>query len=517
MNTSSKPDYLIVGSGLSALTFAALMAKAGRRVKVIESHEVFGGYGHTFTEGDYKFNAHLHYVAQCGEGETVNRVLKKLGLEKEVEFIKLNADGYDRVFCEGKTLNIPYTLEKLEENMSALFPEASAGIAKFIGLLKIFRKAADVYPETIHDIPKALTELPSFIGLAKYRRATLQDVFDDCKLPQILQTLVSGQLLDYLCPPRELSFFIWAALFTNYCRAAYYPKKHYSHVIDSFCNVIREHNGELINNTRVVDFILEGNRVVGVKTQAVDPKTGLCEGDLEPHYGKTVICNMDPKTAAEWIGPEKFSKDIQKRLGYDYAASSFAVYGAVKDIDLRDYGFGSWNIWHCQADHNVTFDAMYKHHDYSKPYFAMNSCTLHTDDRSNCLKENEQIFQMLSVGNYEYWKDLKLRDKRAYNQRKTEIYEQFLDIVEAQYVPKIREHISFRMLGSPTTNEHFVRAPFGGAYGVKLSPENFCASRKLSDETSLKGFHFCCAAAGYAGFNGTIFTGLKLYEKLSES
>ena len=44
-----KTDYLIVGSGLSALVFAALMAKSGKKVQVLEAHEHPGGFGHTFT------------------------------------------------------------------------------------------------------------------------------------------------------------------------------------------------------------------------------------------------------------------------------------------------------------------------------------------------------------------------------------------------------------------------------------------------------------------------------------
>ena len=43
-------DYLVLGSGLSALSFGALIAKAGRQVVVLEAHEFPGGYGHTFTE-----------------------------------------------------------------------------------------------------------------------------------------------------------------------------------------------------------------------------------------------------------------------------------------------------------------------------------------------------------------------------------------------------------------------------------------------------------------------------------
>ena len=57
-------DYLVVGSGLAGLSFAALMAKAGRRVRVLEAHYHPGGYGHTFEFGKdgrrFRFNAQFH-------------------------------------------------------------------------------------------------------------------------------------------------------------------------------------------------------------------------------------------------------------------------------------------------------------------------------------------------------------------------------------------------------------------------------------------------------------------------
>lgn len=71
--------------GYSALVFGALMAKLGKTVHLLEAHEYPGGFGHTFIMAQqYHFNAQLHYVWDCGEGHTVNRVLKALGLEQEV-------------------------------------------------------------------------------------------------------------------------------------------------------------------------------------------------------------------------------------------------------------------------------------------------------------------------------------------------------------------------------------------------------------------------------------------------
>jgi all-trans-retinol 13,14-reductase len=93
-----KTDYLIVGSGLSALVFGALMAKAGKTVRVLEAHEHPGGFGHSFTMAKkYTFNAQLHYVWDCGEGNTVNRVLKKLDLDRSITFNRFDPDGFDRM------------------------------------------------------------------------------------------------------------------------------------------------------------------------------------------------------------------------------------------------------------------------------------------------------------------------------------------------------------------------------------------------------------------------------------
>ncbi|MEN8447449.1 MAG: FAD/NAD(P)-binding protein, partial [Cyanobacteria bacterium J06555_13] len=39
MRTYHLADYLILGSGLSALVFGALMAKEGKTVHVLEAHE----------------------------------------------------------------------------------------------------------------------------------------------------------------------------------------------------------------------------------------------------------------------------------------------------------------------------------------------------------------------------------------------------------------------------------------------------------------------------------------------
>ena len=508
--SNSVPDYLILGSGLAGLSFAALMAKAGKKVKVLEAHEFAGGYGHTFVEGKkYRFNAQLHYVWNCGKGRTVNMFLKKLGLEDTVTFEQYDANGYDHMRIPGYALDIPFDKEILCERLSTLFPGHAEPLRRFIA--EVWQTAAELekLPEPLN-ISFVPCHALSNWHVIKYHKSTLQNVFDAFKLPLEAQTLLALQWPDFLLPPKKLSFFAWVTLFTGYCRGAYYPTHHFEHVINSLVQVIKENDGEIIYNKKVTNFILDENRVIGVKTMDVNDRTLFQE-----HHGQDIICNFDPKRSAAMIGMDKFSSSVRTKLEYDYSPSNFVAYCVVKGIDLKDFGFGRWNLFHSeQADLNKAFDDMYDRSDYTAPSFGVTTPGFLTDDPSDC-PGGEQIIQFITVANYHYFHDLKIRDAGEYRKKKKEIFDAIIDIMEQRYIPNFREHLVFKMMGSPTTNESFCGSPEGNSYGSNLTPANFDAGR-LDHRTSLKNFYFCNASSGYPSFTGTIGTGCKLYEKLAD-
>ena len=245
-----KTDYLIIGSGLAALSFGSLMAKAGKRVKIIEAHYLPGGFGHTFELGGYKFNAQLHYVWNCGEGRSVNTMLKTLGLDKEIAFCEYDPNGFDHMRMPGYSLDIPYDYDVLIERLQKLFPQSAENLRKFVLEVKSISKAIDDLPRFFSSewrnpakLFPAFSSIPKIPSIYKFRRATLQDVFDHFQLPLEAQTLIGLQWPDFMLPPNRLSFFAWVLLFSGYCRGAYYPGHHYEHVINSLVEVIEENAG----------------------------------------------------------------------------------------------------------------------------------------------------------------------------------------------------------------------------------------------------------------------------------
>ena len=55
-------DYVLVGTGMAALSVGCLLVNAGKKVCFIEAHDVPGGYAHTFRMKDYYFCAQVHYI-----------------------------------------------------------------------------------------------------------------------------------------------------------------------------------------------------------------------------------------------------------------------------------------------------------------------------------------------------------------------------------------------------------------------------------------------------------------------
>lgn len=503
-----EPDYIVVGSGLAGITFAALMAKAGRRVVVLEAHDKPGGYAHTFDVGPYRFNAQLHYVWNVGEGRTVDRVLRKLALSGEVPFVRLDPAGYDHMRIPGFALDVPCSFEVLSARLGALFPFHAGALAGFVEEVRETDAALEALPSSPADLGASLRGCRL---LLRHRDATLQHVFDRFGLPPEAQALLALQWPDFMLPPAQLSFFAWVKLFAGYARGAFYPKRHYHDVVDALVRVITSNGGIFEARSRVAGFLLEGGRVRGVRVERL---ADGAPGAEETLTAREVVCNMDPQRAARMIGFEHFSADVRRRLQYEYSASSLVAYCVVTGLDLRACGFGAWNVFHAESpDLNGAFAAMHDRGYYSRVSFAMSTPTL-ISDAPGIAPPGHQILQLLTVADHRRFHDLKLSDPAGYRAMKRRAFDAMLDVAARDYAPTIRDHLAAHVVGSPTTSERFVWAPEGNSYGSAMTPRNVGPWR-LGHRSSIDGLHFCNASSGYAGFAGTFRTGARLYERLT--
>ncbi len=500
-------DYVIVGAGMGGLTVGSLLANAGASVAVVEAHEYPGGCCHTFPMGDYRFCAAVHYIFSCGEGEPVYNLLRKLGLHESITFERLDPEGYDHFHCPSANLSfrIPNGLDKWCRRLCDRFPASAPGIRKFFDVVQALSVQLRRLPEELSPtaMVRAVVDAPQVL---RYRKHTLAQLFDKCALPQPVRAILSTQLGDVGLPPSQVSLLIYCALVSSYSAGAYYPTEHFSTFIDAIARSIADRpDCDVVYEAPVREVRMEGGRVAEVVTE-----------DGRAFRGARFICNADPQWFVTAAGRHHFPQRFLDKVAYDYSASSFSVYLGVKGIDLRDYGFGNWNVWHYPSlDIDAAYAAQHERDDLSDPWLFMSTPTLCSPGaRTRHAPEGEQILELITTCGFEPFRRRLDTGRDPYSKAKLAIRDRMIDVVQTHYVPNLRDHIAIRVAGTPTTNRRYLWAPRGNIYGSNLTPANVSANR-LKARSPIDNLFFTGASAAFPSIGGTVSGGAALYTQLT--
>lgn len=500
-------DYLVIGSGMAGLAVSSLLAKAGHSVCLLEAHEHAGGCAHSFPMSRYTFCAAVHYIFYGGQGEPVANLLKKLGLETEVTLSRLDPEGYDRFSCPSQNLrfSIPNGLDKWADRLIDRLPQERWKILNFFRVIQRIAENLQKFPVE-RDWRFFLKAPLSSKTLLRYRRWTLQRLFDKLELSQQAQAILATQVGDLGLPPDSVSLLIYAALIRAYGSGAYHPDGHYKQLVDALIKVVQNSPaGSVHFETEVSQINTDGDRVTSVET-----------ADGRRFSGRTVIANLDPKTCAGMIGWDQFPKSFRRKLVYSYSVSSYTVYLGLKGLDLRDYGFGNWNVWHYpHLDINRAYRTQIAENDFRDPWLFMSTPTLYAGAQQGAVcPEGDQILELVTVCSYDAYQRLRDDDVRGYRRKKKAITTAILDVVERHYVPNLRNHIAICVSGSPATNRRYLWAPGGNIYGSELNPANVDFGR-LGFRTPWQNLYFAGASSAFPSVGATLAAGSKLYTLLT--
>lgn len=262
-------DVIIIGSGISGLTAASLLAKRKLKVCVIEAQYKPGGSCGIFKRNDVVFEqgAAMIYGFNA-RGFSPHRFVFN-ALEESIDIIK-HDELYAINFGEHRIV-FHQDIDMFIEELAKVFPKEKENFKRF------YKELSNQYMKIIAENPdfispdamkkekglKSLLKHPieyiRFLGyMNKNTKSVLKKYFKDENVFNLFDKLTSTYCYTNV---EETPAILSSVMFVdNHFGGSYYPAGSTLNLVGKLEKVIEENNGQMIYNTEVEEIIVEDNK-----------------------------------------------------------------------------------------------------------------------------------------------------------------------------------------------------------------------------------------------------------------
>jgi all-trans-retinol 13,14-reductase len=491
-------DVVVIGSGMGGQAAAALLAKVGRRVLLLEQHYEPGGFTHTFRRGPWRWDVGVHAVGEVTPRSLPGRILRWLS-DGQLEWASLGST-YDRFLFPGDfRIDFPDSPEQFKENLLAAAPQERAGIDEYFravrevaGSMRLYYLARLAPPSWGH-----------FADLTLARRAqAFLEERTSARIGRLTQNprlaaLLTAQWGYYGSPPSRSSFAMQALVAKHFLWGGYYPVGGSQQIARSLLSSVATQGGWTRVATPVRQIKIEGGRAVGVELE-----------DGEVIRAPRVISAVGvAATCARMLPPELNNTPWARGVAKLTPAPAHVCLYLGLNGDPRPAGASAANQWlyetwsmeasAWQIDQAPLPDA---------PVLYVSFPSL-KDPRHQGEYHTAEVVTFVPYGAFQRWQGTRwMKRGEDYEAFKAQLTERLLAQLH-RHLPGLRPLIAHAELSTPLSTEKFVRPMAGSIYGLEPTPERF-ANPYLRPRSPIPGLYFAGSEVATVGVIGALMGGV---------
>lgn len=495
-------DVICIGSGMGCQAAAAVLAKEGKKVLILERHYTAGGYTHVFKRRGYEWDVGIHYIGEVNRDTGVVKKLFDYITDGQLKWADMG-EVYDRIVIGNNTYDFKKGVSNWVQQMKSYFPEEGTAIDRYVALVFAVSKASRKYY-----MEKALPGfLQKLIG-RRYRKAYLKyansstlSVMEELTDNKQLIKVLTGQYGDYGLPPARSSFVMHTSISKHYFKGGSFPVGGSSQIIANVDPVIEKAGGTILTNAAVDHVIIEKNQAVGV--QLVDGH----QLSADQIISGTGILNTYHKLIPPVIA-DKHKLQLQtKKLTPSAAHVSLYIglNGTPEELKLPKANY--W-IYPDDLDHDGCVARYEKDLNAPFPVVYISFPAAKDPSWSDRYpgKSTIDIITVMPYDQFQQWEETRWKKRGPDYDAMKEDFSQRLLAHLFEKEPQLKGKIDCYELSTPVTTRHFMNYDRGELYGIDHDPNRY-NQRFLQPRTPIKNFFLTGQDIVTAGVAGALFAG----------